>query len=44
LLALHFLVVATRGALDAMAAVFPDRGGQLYGVFDKPAAQIRSIE
>lgn len=42
-LARHLSVVATRGALDAMATVFPNRGGQLYGVFDKPASGERAI-
>lgn len=42
-LARHLSVVATRGSLDAMSTVFPNRGGQLYGVFDKPASQERSI-
>ena len=42
-LARHLAVVATRGALNAMARIFPNRGGQLYGVFNKPASQERSI-
>ena len=42
-LARHLSVVATRGSLNAMATFFPNRGGQLYGVFDKPVSQERSI-
>jgi 2-polyprenyl-3-methyl-5-hydroxy-6-metoxy-1,4-benzoquinol methylase len=41
-LARHLSVVATRGGICTMAKIFPNRGGQLYGVFDKPAAQERT--
>lgn len=35
-------VRASRGALGAMEAVFPNRGGQLYGIYDKPAPPERA--